>query len=363
MIPVAPASNPPGNATARRAVAPTPNIIAALTNPEPDKTPSDEARRAELPPAKTSSWPAPARFFTINQVLAKRRHAAAISSATRLAAIDPIAEPSDTQAAITPPMQGREPFGLFTFRAPEGLLWTKWRTVESDVRAEAPALTRCRVEPARCTHAEARFAAIIKDAEAHKGRDRLELVNRRINAAIRYTSDIAQWRKPDVWSAPLNIDNKGSFDTGLGDCEDYAIAKYVALRLAGVAAANLRLLLVRDRLAGLDHAVLAVRDDDHWLILDNRWARLLEDRELKQFMPLYALNDSGVKLFAAPYAARPEDKTADTLKPDNSASTGDIVTSLPGRPNDASLDLGVLPLLMETLAPTTDRSYRVGLPT
>ena len=58
------------------------------------------------------------------------------------------------------------------------------------------------------------------------------------------------------------------------DCEDYAIAKYVALREAGVEAADLRFLLVRDRLAG-DHAVLGVRYEGRWLILDNRhwpWA-------------------------------------------------------------------------------------------
>ena len=42
-----------------------------------------------------------------------------------------------------------------------------------------------------------------------------------------------------------------------GDCEDYAIAKYVALREAGVARENLQLVLVRDRAVRQDHAVLA----------------------------------------------------------------------------------------------------------
>ena len=95
----------------------------------------------------------------------------------------------------------------------------------------------------------------------------------------------------------------GSLNTGLGDCEDYAIAKYVALREAGVAAGDLRLLLVRDNAVRMAHAVLAAHQDGHWLILDNRWTRLIEDTELKQFMPLFALGEHGVKLFAAPYAA------------------------------------------------------------
>ena len=107
----------------------------------------------------------------------------------------------------------------------------------------------------------------------------------------------------DEWSAPLAA-GKGSFDTGIGDCEDYAIAKYVALRAAGVPARQLRVLLVRDNIAGLDHAVLAANEDGHWYVLDNRWTVAVEDSEVRRFIPLFALDEQGVKLLAAPYAAK-----------------------------------------------------------
>jgi predicted transglutaminase-like cysteine proteinase len=135
-------------------------------------------------------------------------------------------------------------------------------------------------------------------------RAKLQLVNDRVNSAIRYTEDWAQWHQADVWSAPLNSSHKGSFDTGMGDCEDYAIAKYVALRQAGVPEKDLRVLLVKDQSVHLDHAVLAARDETHWVILDNRWSRLADDNDLRQFMPLFALNSEGAKMFAAPYAYR-----------------------------------------------------------
>ena len=93
--------------------------------------------------------------------------------------------------------------------------------------------------------------------------------------------------------------------TGRGDCEDYAIAKYAILRAAGVPAQDLRLLLVRDRAVSQDHAVLAVRDNGQWLILDNRHAALAETAMLPHFAPLFALDHNGVSLFASPYAARP----------------------------------------------------------
>jgi hypothetical protein len=43
-----------------------------------------------------------------------------------------------------------------------------------------------------------------------------------------------------------------------------------------------------------DHAVLAVNHDGKWLILDNRWDRLYEDKHLKQFKPLMAVDADGV---------------------------------------------------------------------
>jgi hypothetical protein len=131
---------------------------------------------------------------------------------------------------------------------------------------------------------------------------RLNVVNHRVNNAIRYTSDMTQWGTADEWSAPLAA-GKGSFDTGLGDCEDYAIAKYVALRAAGVPAKQLRVLLVRDNIARLDHAVVAANEEGHWFILDNRWTAAVEDNDVRRFTPLFALDDEGVKLLAAPYAS------------------------------------------------------------
>jgi predicted transglutaminase-like cysteine proteinase len=98
------------------------------------------------------------------------------------------------------------------------------------------------------------FCRYHQQAEGRQGRAKLELVNERINAEIHYTTDLVQWGVADLWSAPLDTNHKGSFDTGFGECEDYAIAKYVALREAGVSANDLRLLIVRDNSVRMDHA-------------------------------------------------------------------------------------------------------------
>jgi predicted transglutaminase-like cysteine proteinase len=124
-------------------------------------------------------------------------------------------------------------------------------------------------------------------------------INRAINSSIRYVGDLVQHGMPDRWSSPL-----ATFAAGRGDCEDYAIAKYVALREAGLAESDLRLLLVRDRAVREDHLVLAARHDGRWLILDNRRLMLLEANELPQYAPLFAFGQAGVMLFVMPALAR-----------------------------------------------------------
>ena len=253
------------------------------------------------PPAALQQRAAgPVRFFTINEVLAKRDGRATPDQPTRLAAIDPKDTQSDASGPARAKPIGTEPFGLFTFRAPEGLLWVKWRGVEVDMAAEAKVIAACRSEPDACASPAARrFLAIVRDAREQTGQARIGTINRAVNAAIRYVSDMAQHGMADKWTSPLK-----TLAAGQGDCEDYAIAKYAALREAGTPVEDLRLVLVRDRVAG-DHAVLAVRHTGRWLVLDNRHLIMADAGELTQFTPLFAIDHQGVKLFAAPYAQRP----------------------------------------------------------
>ena len=229
----------------------------------------------------------------------KPKSVAVPSHAANVATLTPDNASPDRPAAPMTPERDAEPFGLLTSRAPQGLLWVKWRKVRRAIETEAPALARCRTVASRCSQAAARFVAIIDEAAKQHGRARLELVNQRINYAIRYVSDRAHWHRADVWSAPLDRHHTGSFETGMGDCEDYAIAKYAALRDAGTPARDLSLLVVRDKSARSYHAVLAARLNGQWLLLDNRWRRLIPDHEARYFKPLFALNTAGVERFTA----------------------------------------------------------------
>jgi predicted transglutaminase-like cysteine proteinase len=268
--------------------------------------------------------PAPSQYFTINDILKKRAEPLAPRGPVRLASVDPVGlrgSIRETWFTDKRARSGDAPFGLVTFRAPEGLLWVKWRKVEMAVNKDADLLSRCRAEPDRCPSTAARrFASVIEDVAVTHGRARLETVNRLVNTAIRYTSDFAQHGEADVWSPPL-----ASFATGRGDCEDYAIAKYMALREVGTPAEDLQILLAIDRSAGEPHAVLAARHHGAWFILDNRRPMIAEDSEISYFTPLFVIDQQGVKLLSRPYRTASSDK--DVMPRVSSVSTSSAPAS------------------------------------
>src|SRR5438034_7144611 len=273
-----------------------------------------------MPGSHGASSRPPATFFSINAVLAKLdRQRGRGPEAIRFAALTPSRVTTDAQVPEKElPEFGKEPFGLFTFRAPEGMLWRKWRGLEADMAKEQTVLDRCRADAESCPPPAAQFLRLIDAVKSKSGRARLEEANRAVNAAIRYVSDFAQHGEADRWSAPL-----ATFATAKGDCEDYAIAKYVALREAGFPEVELRVVLVRDRDVRQDHAVLAAHLGDRWLILDNRRSELLVDSDASSFTPLFAINHRGVQLFAAPYAKRPH-LAGESEAASAAASDGDV---------------------------------------
>jgi predicted transglutaminase-like cysteine proteinase len=84
-------------------------------------------------------------------------------------------------------------------------------------------------------------------------------VNAAVNGAITPATDLLQWGAEERWDFA---------ESGVGDCEDYALLKQRWLVSAGVPRAALLLTVVTD-LAGEGHAVLTVHTDRGDYILDN----------------------------------------------------------------------------------------------
>ena len=203
-------------------------------------------------------------------------------------------------AALPPPAAkrhtSREPFDEVAVPIASGDVPDKWRAIQTEIDAETTVLDRCRAGQ-ECTEAARIFLDIVAEGQSqgqnHDGLARVGLINRAINSAIVPTSDMKQWGVADRWSPPLE-----TLTTRRGDCEDYAIAKYVALIDAGMAKEDVKLVIVRKRLPEEEHAVVAARVDGAWLILDNRTLALAPAGEVRAAIPLFILDDAGAKMFA-----------------------------------------------------------------
>jgi predicted transglutaminase-like cysteine proteinase len=211
-----------------------------------------------------------------------------VQPGTRFTALAPV----EAASSPAPAAPDRGPFG--TTVAHDGAMSAKWRGLQPAIQLEARILDLCRTGRKLCPPAAARFLAIVEAARDRSGRARIGEINQAINLAIRPMSDTAQYQVAGVWATPLM-----TFVTGVGDCKDYAIAKYVALREAGVALEDLRIVILRIAALNQDHAVTAARVDGQWFILDNRHMILLTDSQITNMTPLVTLDHKDVGRSAA----------------------------------------------------------------
>ena len=172
------------------------------------------------------------------------------------ARLTPVQKDHDEQHAI----KSSEPL----FEALTSEISAKWADLQSRIQSEQETLAACRAGATNCPAAARRFLQIVELGRQRKGRARLAEINRAVNFSIRPVSDWAQYGVADFWSAPLV-----TLGAGAGDCEDYAVLKYVALREAGIAPDDLRLLSLYYPRRRTNHVVVAVHLGEEWLILDN----------------------------------------------------------------------------------------------
>jgi predicted transglutaminase-like cysteine proteinase len=247
-------------------------------------------------------FPGPARAWR-GAVLACGLAWFAPATGSRAAALDspgatePVAQSSlhaSLQSSLGLAAESAEPFRIPASVVSGGGLRAKWLGVARTIDDERVQLALCDGDREGCaSDAALKLLTIVDSARARDGRARLGEINRAINLAIRPTSDLAQYGEIDVWSSPLV-----TLANGAGDCEDYAIAKFVALRLAGVPAEDLRIVVMRDLLHDEDHAVAAARLDGQWLMLDNRRMAMIDDAHVRNYRPLFVLDESAVMKYA-----------------------------------------------------------------
>jgi predicted transglutaminase-like cysteine proteinase len=125
---------------------------------------------------------------------------------------------------------------------------------------------------------------------------RLATINQFFNRRVLFRDDQEVWNQVDYWASPLE-----TLEKGMGDCEDFAIAKYFSLLAVGVPPARLRLVYVRLQIGGAGgpsqaHMVLAyyATPQAEPLILDNLVTEIRPASRRPDLTPVFSFNSEGL---------------------------------------------------------------------
>tara|TARA_R110001592_G_scaffold15425_6_gene67252 strand:+ start:3131 stop:3826 length:696 start_codon:yes stop_codon:yes gene_type:complete len=118
--------------------------------------------------------------------------------------------------------------------------------------------------------------------------DQLRQVNERMNKAT-YVQDKSNWGQNDYWATPQE------FMARFGDCEDYAIMKYLSLRMLGWDDNDLRVVAVKDLNLKVGHAILVVymtakSGERIPLVLDNQIGTVVKASSIRHYQPVFSIN-------------------------------------------------------------------------
>lgn len=102
----------------------------------------------------------------------------------------------------------------------------------------------------------------------------------------KYITDPRNWGQKDYWATP------GEFIARFGDCEDYAIIKYLSLKRLGFTDEELRVVAVKDMNLKVGHAVLVVLHKGKTLLLDNQIKKVVSTEIVRHYQPVFSINET-----------------------------------------------------------------------
>lgn len=151
--------------------------------------------------------------------------------------------------------------------------------------------------PAERVQVARHWQALLQDLDGQPEHEQVSQINAFFHRNIRYQRDETLYRQNDYWASPLE-----TLGHGRGDCEDWAIAKYISLRQLGISDDKLRLIYVRARIGGPNsrlseaHMVLGYYEtpDAVPLIMDSLIGNVLPATQRDDLSPVFSFNAAGL---------------------------------------------------------------------
>jgi predicted transglutaminase-like cysteine proteinase len=227
-----------------------------------------------------------------------RRAVFLLGSALLLAAaavgVPPAWAAGEVAAPLIPPGKGL--FGSHEFRSSLKAL-PNWTRVMAVADAQVREMNNCSPAQGNCSPAASSWQKIIGEARGLAGLEQLKTVNSFFNRWP-YRLDIEVYGVSEYWATPQE------FLKLSGDCEDYSITKYYALRQLGVPIEQMRIVMLTDSIRGIAHAILAVTQGGQTYVLDNVSDLVLPHSKYEHYIPQYSVNERFRWAHVSPAAVR-----------------------------------------------------------
>ncbi|MEA3641104.1 MAG: transglutaminase-like cysteine peptidase [Lamprobacter sp.] len=166
----------------------------------------------------------------------------------------------------------------------------KWPTMLERYESEQQQLQQCRLSKANnCGYAP--WQRLLSRLRGQEKAVQLREINQYVNNHP-YVTDPMNWGSDDHWATPEEFFNKKA-----GDCEDFAIAKFLGLRALGFNNDDLRIVAVEDRKRNVNHTVTLVRLDNQIMLLDNEMDSVVPAHSVYHYKPVFAANEDAWWLF------------------------------------------------------------------
>ena len=174
-------------------------------------------------------------------------------------------------------------FGSKEIKATSLKKFKKWNGAIARYSKEQPNdLKKCAPTPKNPCYT-ARWRIFLKQIAKLPKKDQLVQVNAFMNRWT-YQVDPAIWNKKDYWATP----NQFMYRTG--DCEDYAISKFISLLHLGFSPDQMRVVVLQDLNLKIPHAILVVYLDGQPLVLDNQIKQVVHASRIRHYKPIYSIN-------------------------------------------------------------------------
>ncbi|WP_421884432.1 transglutaminase-like cysteine peptidase [Pacificispira sp.] len=144
-------------------------------------------------------------------------------------------------------------------------------------------LSACQITATEPCHI-AKWRIFLNKLKGHPPVDQLQYVNKYLNQYA-YILDPINYGKKDYWATPRE------FMYRTGDCEDYAISKYVSLIHLGWPKEQMRVVVLQDLNLNTPHAILVVYIDNQALVLDNQIPQVIDASRIKHYKPIFSINE------------------------------------------------------------------------